>query len=128
MAWLLQVGSAPVPFRPAEPVAVRRRHQRKYAEGELGEDRSFYFRGPKGHLNLRAQNLEIFKQIADGVDDATWKFHLRQHDVSRWFREVIKDEQLASEAADVEARGELSPAESRARIRGAIERRYTTPA
>jgi HAD superfamily hydrolase (TIGR01484 family) len=127
-AWLLRVGSAPVRFRPAEPVAVRRRHQRKYAEGELGEDRSFYFRGPKGRLKLRAQNLDIFTQIAEGVDDATWKYHLRQHDVSRWFREVIKDESLAAEAAEIEQRDDLSPADSRARIREAIERRYTTPA
>jgi hypothetical protein len=29
-------------------------HVRKYAAGELGPDRSFYFRGPDGRLNLRA--------------------------------------------------------------------------
>jgi hydroxymethylpyrimidine pyrophosphatase-like HAD family hydrolase len=128
LAWLLRIDSPPVRFRPVEPVAVRRRHQRKYAEGELGEDRSFYFRGPKGHLNLRAQNLDLFTQMAEGVDDATWEYHLLQHDVSRWFREVIKDESLAAEAAEIEGRDDLSPAESRARVRDAIERRYTTPA
>jgi hydroxymethylpyrimidine pyrophosphatase-like HAD family hydrolase len=128
LAWLLRIGSPPVQFRPVEPLAARRRHQRKYAEGELGEDRSFYFRGPKGRLNLRAQNLDLFTQMAEGVDDATWQYHLLQHDVSRWFREVIKDESLAAEAAEIEGRDELSPAESRARIRDAIERRYTTPA
>jgi phosphoglycolate phosphatase (TIGR01487 family) len=37
-----------------------RRHKRKYAEGELGTERSFYFRGPKGEMNLRAQNLFTF--------------------------------------------------------------------
>ena len=36
-----------------------RRHTRKYAEGELGEDRSFYFRGPNGGLNLRAQKSAV---------------------------------------------------------------------
>ena len=35
------------------PQQQMRRHTRKYAEGELGEDRSFYFRGPDGRLNLR---------------------------------------------------------------------------
>jgi hydroxymethylpyrimidine pyrophosphatase-like HAD family hydrolase len=128
LAWLLRSGAPPLRFRPTEPAADRQRHQRKYAEGELGEDKSFYFRGPDRRLNLRAQNLDLFIQMADGVDDATWEHHLRHHDVSRWFREVIKDESLAAEAAEIERSHDLSPADSRARIRDAIERRYTTPA
>jgi hydroxymethylpyrimidine pyrophosphatase-like HAD family hydrolase/energy-coupling factor transporter ATP-binding protein EcfA2 len=127
-AWLVRVGSPPVCFRVSEPEADRRRHQRKYSAGELGEDISFYFRGPEGRLNLRAQNLELFMQLADGVDDETWQFHLQRHDVSEWFRAVIKDESLATEAADVEARDDLPPDETRARIREAIQRRYTTSA
>jgi HAD superfamily hydrolase (TIGR01484 family) len=127
-AWLIRGGSPPVPFRVSEPEVDRRRHQRKYSEGELGEDISFYFRGPEGRLNLRAQNLELFMQLAEGVDDETWQFHLLRHDVSEWFRTVIKDESLAAEAADVEARSDMPPEESRARIRAAIQRRYTTSA
>ena len=125
--WCL-LGSPPVWFRVSEPEGDRRRHQRKYSEGELGEDISFYFRGPGGTPQPRAQNLELFMQLADGVDDETWQFHLQRHDVSEWFRAVIKDESLATEAADVEARDDLSPDESRARIREAIQRRYTTSA
>jgi hydroxymethylpyrimidine pyrophosphatase-like HAD family hydrolase len=128
LAWLVRDGAPPLRFRGLEPAAARRRHRRKYAEGDLGEDRSFYFRGPERRLNLRAQNLEMFMQLADGVDDETWRYHLEQHDVSGWFRTVIKDESLAAEAADVEARDELSPNDSRARIRAAIQHRYTTPA
>jgi hypothetical protein len=128
LAWLVPIGSPPVRFRVSEPTVDRRRHQRKYSEGELGEDISFYFRGPDGRLNLRAQNLERFMQLADGVDDDTWQFHLQRHDVSGWFRTVIKDEALAAEAADVEAQRDLPPIESRARIRVAIQRRYTTSA
>jgi HAD superfamily hydrolase (TIGR01484 family) len=128
LAWLVRPGAPPVGFRASKPTADRLRHQRKYSEGELGEDISFYFRGPAGRLNLRAQNLEMFMQLADGVDDDTWRFHLQRHDVSRWFRTVIKDESLAAEAADVEARADLSPNDSRAGIRDAIQRRYTTPA
>jgi len=70
----------------------------------------------------------MFKQIADGVDDVTWDFHLRRHDISVWFRDVIKDDALASEALAIEDAHELTPASSRARIRQAIERRYTAPA
>jgi hydroxymethylpyrimidine pyrophosphatase-like HAD family hydrolase/energy-coupling factor transporter ATP-binding protein EcfA2 len=127
-AWLVRHGAEPVRFRRFEPAADRLRHRRKYAEGELGEDRSFYFRGPDGRLNLRAQNLDLFIQLAGGVDDDTWLFHLRRGDVSEWFRSAIKDAALAREAAQVEADGELSAGDSRARIRKAIERRYTTPA
>jgi hydroxymethylpyrimidine pyrophosphatase-like HAD family hydrolase len=104
------------------------RHQRKYARGDVGEDRSFYFRGPRGALNLRAQNLALFVQIASGVDDATWEHHLRKGDYSRWFRDAIKDEELADDAEAVERAGELSAAESRARVTAAIEKRYTLPA
>jgi hydroxymethylpyrimidine pyrophosphatase-like HAD family hydrolase len=128
LAWLLRNDSPPLRFRPFEPAADRQRHQRKYAEGELGEDRSFYFRGPDGRLNLRAQNLDLFTQMAEGVDDATWVYHLRRHDVSNWFREMIKDDALATEAAEIERNTDLSAADSRALIRDAIERRYTTPA
>ena len=127
LTWWLRVGSPPVRFQPIAPAAERQRHHRKYAEGELGEDRSFYFRGPNAQLNLRAQNLDRFMQIGDGVDDPTWDFHLRRHDISSWFRQVIKDEELATEAEKIEDE-DLDAAGSRKRIRHAIERRYTTPA
>jgi hypothetical protein len=62
--------------------------------------------------------------MADGVDEQTWMHHLGQRDYSRWFRSVIKDEALAAEAEQIERRG--GP-QSRARIREAIEKRYTLP-
>jgi hydroxymethylpyrimidine pyrophosphatase-like HAD family hydrolase len=105
-----------------------RRHIRKYAEGELGPDRSFWFRGPANKLNLRAQNLIVFMQIADGIDEETWNFHRERGDYSRWFAERIKDETLAAEARRIEAAPNLSQAESRAELRKAIERIYTLPA
>src|SRR6266516_4297336 len=103
----------------------RRRHLRQYAQGELSPNQSFYFRGPESKLNLRAQNLETFLQMADGVDDDTWLFHLRRGDYSTWFKNLIKDPDLAQEAAAVEQNRELSAADSRVLIRKAIEARYT---
>jgi hydroxymethylpyrimidine pyrophosphatase-like HAD family hydrolase len=114
------------PFVIAPSRFERTRHTRKYAEGELGPDRSFYFRGPEGKLNLRAQNLMLFSQIAEGVDDETWLHHLRQGDYSRWFRDAIKDDALADEVAKVEA-SDGSVAESRRRILEAVSARYTAP-
>ena len=108
--------------------AERKRHKRKYAHGELGEDRSFYFRGAEQKLNLRAHNLDTFVKLADGVDDDTWLHHLRSGEYSRWFRENIKDPELAEEAARVEQDRSLDPRQSREKIREAIEHRYTAPA
>ncbi len=112
----------------AMPQSVKRRHARKYAQGELGEDLSFYFRGAHGKLNLRAQNLMIFMQIAAGVDDETWMHHLQKADYSRWFSDVIKDPALAEEAREVESDATLSAGESRKRVEEMISRRYTAPA
>jgi hypothetical protein len=128
LVWQRYSGGEPVRLKAVPGKLVRRRHTRKYATGELPPERSFYFRGPEGKLNLRAQNLFLFLQLADGVDDATWEHHRRQGDYSQWFREQIKDDELAVEAAAVEEDAALAPTESRARIRAAIETRYTLPA
>jgi HAD superfamily hydrolase (TIGR01484 family) len=101
---------------------AHRRHTRKYAEGRLGEDKSFYFRGPAGALNLRAYNLATFLQLAAGVDDATWLFHLQRGDYTVWFREAIKDETLAAEVQCSEADEDAS--NSREQVAQAIKRRY----
>src|SRR5262249_28581616 len=97
-------------------------------EGELSKGKSFYFRGPDGTLNLRAQNLILFVQLAEGVDDRTWTHHLRGGDYSRWFKEQIKDDELADEVSNIERDKRLSPSESRSQIKEAIGRRYTSPA
>ncbi|HZR98713.1 MAG TPA: HAD-IIB family hydrolase [Chloroflexota bacterium] len=128
LAWQPAADRGPVRVCVEPPRSERRRHRRKYAQGELLEEENFYFRGPEGKLNLRAQNLVIFLQLAEGVDDETWCYHLRRGDYSRWFRTCIKDEGLADEAATVEQDPRLSADETRARIRQAIEERYTLPA
>lgn len=115
-------------FTSAGQRSQRRRHRRKYAEGELAEERSFWFRGPHGRLKLRAQNLVTFLEIGDGVDDETWQHHLRAHDYSHWMREFIKDPELAEEVVQVEDDAALDAAQSRRRVREAVERRYTLPA
>ncbi|HEV8714846.1 MAG TPA: HAD-IIB family hydrolase [Candidatus Binatia bacterium] len=127
LVWRRNADAAPFRVHPAPSHTQRRRHRRKYAEGELEPERSFYFRGPEGKLNLRAQNLMLFQQLADGVDDATWVYHLRRGDYSRWFRQAIKDEGLAREAESIETAADLSPGESRARIKAAIAHHYTLP-
>jgi HAD superfamily hydrolase (TIGR01484 family) len=117
-------GPAGVRFRVARREVHHRRHVRKYAEGELPPDRSFFFRGPAGVLNLRAANLKRFCELAEGVDDDTWMWHLRRGDYSAWIRRDIKDAELAGEVAAVE-RDSPDPPGARRQVLEAIRRRYS---
>jgi len=128
VAFRVHRDSSPRIVKAATPRQAHRRHTLKYAEGRLGEDRSFYFRGPDSRLNLRAHNLMLFVELADGVDDETWEHHRRSRDYSAWFRDAIKDDALAREAAEIEADDALDARASRERIASAVRRRYTVPA
>ena len=128
LLWRRTRDEPPLRLRVAPGRTERRRHVRKYAEGELGPDRSFYFRGPQGKLNLRAHNLILFLQLADGVDDETWLHHLRGGDYSRWVRDCIKDEELSERIRAIEECPDVPAAETRRLVRAAIEEKYTQPA
>lgn len=128
VVWRVAAGQSPQPFMMTVSRMERRRHRRKYAEGELPPERSFYFRGPEGKLNLRAQNLIMFRQLADGVDDETWLHHLRNGDYSHWMETAIKDRSLAQVVHEVEDMPDVSAHDSRQRVASAIEERYTLPA
>jgi hydroxymethylpyrimidine pyrophosphatase-like HAD family hydrolase len=122
LAWLDRAPRV-VRFRVGKRRVVHRRHVRKYTEGELPPDRSFFFRGPTGSLNLRAANLTRFVELAEGVDDATWLHHLQQSDYSRWLRDMIKDPELAAEVAAIE-QGGLDAVESRRQVVERVRQRY----
>ena len=126
--WRRSAGDRAQIMKSHAPAEKAERHIRKYAEGALGEDKSFYFRGPSNALNLRAQNLTIFMQMADGVDDDTWLHHLQANDYSRWVREAIKDDELADELEQIEGQPARDPQATRRSVREAIERKYTAPA
>jgi HAD superfamily hydrolase (TIGR01484 family) len=126
VAWFVRDEQAPCLVRPQPGRAERIRHHRKYAEGDL-RWHSFYFRGPEGKHNLKAQNLVTFAQIAEGISESTWMYHLRRHDYSRWFRDAVKDRYLADQAERIEGRMDLSPQQTRTLIRELIRSRYTLP-
>ncbi|WP_439601149.1 HAD hydrolase family protein [Devosia sp.] len=125
--WHRAAGTLPKLVTVEKPRQQHKRHIRKYAEGALTDERSFYFRGPDGKLNLKAQNLMVFLQIADGVDDETWDFHFGRGDYSNWFRGAIRDDELADEAREIEAAAP-GTADSRKRITEIVTARYTQPA
>ncbi|HET6756266.1 MAG TPA: HAD-IIB family hydrolase [Burkholderiales bacterium] len=122
--WDRRGAMAPYWIRTTPPQVERKRHHRKYMEGELAPENSFYFTGPEKKLNLRAQNLTVFMQLADGLDDETWDYHFKQGDYAKWFRETLKDDDLASE---IEGARELTPRDARALVKNRIKERYTAP-
>ena len=126
MGWWRSPRGEPFVFRSVPPALPRHRHVRKYAEGDV-KDGAFIFRGSEGRLKLRAQNLFVFLDIGEGIDESTWDYHLRQGDYERWFREVIKDPELADYAGGL-ASDLAQPSEQiRKLIRTKILERYTAP-
>jgi hypothetical protein len=122
LAWLESTPRA-VRFRVSRRRVHHRRHVRKYAEGELPPERSFFFRGPAGALNLRAANLVRFVELAEGVDEATWAHHLAAGEYSTWVRQMIKDPELADEIAAIETAS--APAvDSRRQVLERVRARY----
>lgn len=125
LIWVKGQGSQPVRIHVRAPETEHARHRRKYTEGEPGQNISFYFRGPQDKLHLQAQNLKMFVQLAQGVDEETWYFHFQKGDYSRWFRDVIKDNDLAEEAEALEQQAEVSAQQSRAMMLDMIKKRYS---
>jgi hypothetical protein len=82
---------------------------------------------PDDQHNLKAQNLEVFAQIAEGISESTWMFQLRRSDYSRWFRDAIRDSYLADQAERIERRMDLTPSETRLLSLELIRARSTLP-
>jgi HAD superfamily hydrolase (TIGR01484 family) len=128
LIWHKNSADAPRHFIIEPSTTERRRHVRKYAEGALPEERSFYFRGPENKLKLRAPNLIVFMDLADGVDAETWLHHWRRGEVSDWLRRCIKDDELTGQVREVERSIPDDADASRKAVRELIERNYTLPA
>lgn len=125
LAWFRHQYGPPRVVRIATSPVAQQRHLRKYSAGDVGAERSFYFTGPKGQFNIKCQNLFLFMQIGEGIDDETWLYHLNKGDYSAWFENVIQDQNLAEGAHKIEQCEKQSAARSRQQIRELIERYYT---
>jgi HAD superfamily hydrolase (TIGR01484 family) len=123
LAWWRGV-SKPEWFRRLPPKREHQRHRHGYLEGDMDAEHRFYLRGPKCELNLPAQNLRIFMQVGEGVDDDTWLYHLSEGDYDRWFRNIIKDEGLAETAEKLRSNGQVSAKDSRQQIFDYIRQKY----
>jgi HAD superfamily hydrolase (TIGR01484 family) len=120
--WNFDQHDPPYTARYAQPRQLRQRHKKKYATGDMAEN-SFIFTGSEKRLHLSANNLMFFAHIGSGIDDDTWNFHLHRHDFSKWFRDVVHDEELGGVAEAAEAITDA--AESRRMILSFINSKYT---
>ncbi|WP_153800352.1 HAD family hydrolase [Foetidibacter luteolus] len=127
-AWVWNAETNKLPFiiSTNEPRHIAKRHKRKYAKGNMDYN-SFYFTGPEKKLHLKAYNIVIFTELAEGVDDETWMFHLKRNDYSKWFRYLVHDDELADLTKQVEDT-EDNPRRSRDNIINLVRERYTAEA
>ncbi len=95
----------PLIVTPDQPAQIHRRHLGKYAVGDVGQVKSFYFRNSTGIVS-RACNLFEFLERSDELDDASWLHHLTREDFTTWFRHMIKDDELADLARGGETRAD----------------------
>lgn len=105
------------------------RHWHKYAAAQLPSERRFYFRDRGGSLVGIAGNLVEFQRLLHRCDGQTLARHARARDFSRWLREVIGDEVLATAFDGYERSfaGEASRVEAQAARMAmveAVEQRY----
>ena len=119
---------AAVVVRPDAPRQAHVRHAGKYATGDVGDQRSFYFRGAENRICVQARNLFDFLAKGDAVPDEVWDHHLANGDMSRWFAAVIRDADLVAATEAIRQAGPCSAAVSRARLRAEIAERYCLPA
>ena len=73
---------------------------------------------------MAAQNLQLFTSLAAGVSDDIWLTHLRRGDYTRWFGEVIGDDDLARVTSSLESGEGHTAKESRRVIVTTIARRF----
>jgi len=126
-AWIWESDRGkPFPVRCERPQQLLKRHKKKYAAGDMQEN-SFYFTGPSQKLKLKANNLMMFMQMAEGIDDDTWTYHLGRKDYSNWFRSSLHDDELADFTEKIE-NGQTDPAASKESVLNLIKERYTAPA
>jgi len=127
LVWMRHQSGPPVKVKLPDNRSAHRRHSRKYAEGELSPERSFYFRGPENKLHIRAQNVFLFLQIAEGVDEDTVMHHLKRGDYSVWFTEHAKDAEVGREVRALEQQEEMTKDKFIDGLRSIIEEHYTLP-
>ncbi len=88
------------------------------------EDKAFYFYlGENKPVGLAARSLGEFYDAVKMVDSASLVFHVQRGDFEKWAREVLRNEELAAEFAELRF-ANLSGENLRDRLCGSVERSY----
>ena len=103
------------------------RHAHKYGAVAVAPDKRFYFRDSgDGVVDVAGTMAELCVALAR-VNDDVLAHHAVTSDLSRWIASVFQDQALASAVAESEhqlTRHRIPVSEERARILGAVVRRY----
>lgn len=113
-------------FRIADRRTDHVRHQHKYTSTDLPRHRGFHFRDDDGPTGAVAANLNQFVDVLRHCDTGVLHHHSMGRDMSRWIRDVHRDQALAGHLRRLESRiAAGAPAgEVRPLLVKAIEQRY----
>lgn len=98
-------------------------HTRRSGSVALPADKAFLFRLPGSGVVAEAHNVEQFDRALGAVAMASLQHHVLGGDFSRWAREVLGDEGLATDFSTVE-KGALDGLVDRDELRERLRTRY----
>jgi hypothetical protein len=122
-----RLGAAPVDLHAYSPKNRHLRHAGKYATGDVGRERSFYFRGRNNKFLVPARNLFEFLAVGGRLPPEVWAYHLHNGDITRWFDRVIGDASLAERCDALAQARDVDPEASLAEIGRLVVERYSMP-
>ena len=92
-------------FQLAPRLTAHVRHQSKYLDMPVTEDRAFVF-SVGGHSGPRVRTLKAFIGLLAALPAEEIAAHLGRHDFSRWILEVFRDGPLAAHLRGIEDRAD----------------------
>lgn len=93
----------PQKFQIAPRITFHVRHQHKYLDVPVSEQRAFVFRN-KDAIVGRARSFRELSDVLANAGAHVLGDHLRRSDLSRWIRDVFGDRPLAAQVREVERR------------------------
>ncbi|HWN98959.1 MAG TPA: hypothetical protein VNS63_06765, partial [Blastocatellia bacterium] len=95
-------------FQVAPRLTVHVRHQHKYLDLPLPDDKAFVFVQNGSQSGRRARTLKEFAAIVAVAPPAMLDGHLRSHDFSRWIAGVFRDNPLAAQVKQLEDQNQIN--------------------
>ncbi len=100
----------PRPFRASLRQTQHVRHRHKYMDAPIQAGHEFRFTFADGTVGSVARSLQELVDVLGSVATERIAAHIRRGDLSRWIREILRDDVLANAVAGMEARWRMDPA------------------